>query len=502
MASRTDILQVLKSANFGKRTAEEEREQLQNYFVETEYWRSVFNGDVDVIYGSKGSGKSAIYSLIAQSADALRDRGIIFTEGENPQGTTAFQILTEDAPVTEFQYTTLWKIYFCCLSAHQIKLQNIQNTSAKKVVDTLTDADLLPANFTLRRTIRYITEFLTRFFPKDIEGGVALDQNTGLPVGLTGKISLREPTAKQENQGVQSIDTLLDFCNDAFQEAGLSLWLLLDRLDVAFSEHRDIENLALRGLFRAYLDIRNLRAICPKIFLRSDIWRLITEQGFREASHIENTITIRWSEEDLLNLIVRRTLANESIWRFYDSNPKEIFASFDKQEAFLRHVFPDQVDSGVNKPTTFNWILSRTSDEAQWPAPREIIHFLNELRDVQIARYERGEEAPSEGRLFEQISFKEALPAVSRAKLEQTVYAEAPHLKKYIEYLRERKATQNLKTLCDIWGLPEHECKKVAGELEASGVLRPFGRRDRNEWQVPFLYRPALDLVQGREENA
>jgi hypothetical protein len=501
MASRTDVLELLKNTNFGKRTAEEEREQLHTYFVETEYWRSVFGGEIDVIYGAKGSGKSAIYSLIAQNTDALRERGIIFTEGENPQGATAFQILTEDDPVTEFQYNTLWKLYFCCLAANEMRAHQIENANASRVIDALSDANLLPASFTLRRTIRYITDFLKTFFPKDIEAGVALDQNTGLPVGLSGKISLREPTASQEQQGIQSVDTLLECSNAAFKEAGLCLWLLLDRLDVAFSEHKEIENLALRGLFRAYLDMRNLRALCPKIFLRSDIWRLITETGFREASHIEKTITIRWSEEDLLNLIIRRALANKTIWEFYDVDPGEILASFDKQEQFFRRIFPSQVDSGINKPTTFNWLLSRTSDEAPWPAPREIIHFLNELRDVQIARYERGEDAPSEERLFEQISFKEALPAVSRAKLEQTVYAEAPHLKQYIEALRERKATQNLKTLRQIWQLDENECKRVAGELESVGVLKPFGRADRKEWQVPFLYRPALELVQGREEG-
>ena len=52
----------------------------------------VFNGEVDVVYGPKGSGKSATYNLITQSADELFDRRIVLVSGENPQGAPAFKI--------------------------------------------------------------------------------------------------------------------------------------------------------------------------------------------------------------------------------------------------------------------------------------------------------------------------------------------------------------------------------------------------------------------------
>jgi len=55
---------TLQSSTFGSRVAEDEGEDLKSYFVETEQWRKVIAGDVDVIYGSKGAGKSALYSLL------------------------------------------------------------------------------------------------------------------------------------------------------------------------------------------------------------------------------------------------------------------------------------------------------------------------------------------------------------------------------------------------------------------------------------------------------
>ena len=41
------------------------------YFVETDQWNRIYNGGVDVIYGAKGSGKSAIYHLMMNKEGEL-----------------------------------------------------------------------------------------------------------------------------------------------------------------------------------------------------------------------------------------------------------------------------------------------------------------------------------------------------------------------------------------------------------------------------------------------
>ena len=93
MRSRASIL---TKAVFGSRIAEEEIDRLQLYFVETEQWRKVLAGDVDIVFGAKGSGKSALYSLLVARKDELRlGRRTIFLAGENPRGTPAFRDLTQ-----------------------------------------------------------------------------------------------------------------------------------------------------------------------------------------------------------------------------------------------------------------------------------------------------------------------------------------------------------------------------------------------------------------------
>ena len=66
---------ILQSCKFGERVAEEESSELEKYFVETDQWARTYRGEVDVIYGPKGSGKSALYSLLIQRTNHLFDRG-------------------------------------------------------------------------------------------------------------------------------------------------------------------------------------------------------------------------------------------------------------------------------------------------------------------------------------------------------------------------------------------------------------------------------------------
>jgi hypothetical protein len=153
----------------------------------------------------------------------------------------------------------------------------------------------------------------------------------------------------------------------------------LDRLDVAFVENEELEQNALRALFRVYLDLLGSQNLKLKIFLRTDIWNRITKVGFREASHITRHVTISWDRASLLNLIVRRALHNASLRKHYGVVPAELLVSSEAQTNFFFRLFPDQVDVGPNKPTTLDWLLTRTRDGTQLNAPRELIsRFLRE----------------------------------------------------------------------------------------------------------------------------
>jgi len=88
-----DKHEILRIISFGQRVAEEETDVLATYFVETDQWQRLYQGDIDIVYGPKGSGKSALYSLLLAKSTEMFDRNILLVAGENPRGATAFRLL-------------------------------------------------------------------------------------------------------------------------------------------------------------------------------------------------------------------------------------------------------------------------------------------------------------------------------------------------------------------------------------------------------------------------
>jgi len=277
--------EILKQSTFGKRVAEEEIDALGEYFVRTSLYERILAGHVDVIYGAKGSGKSAIYFSLLKADNDLFGSGILVKSGENPRGTPAFKDLVADPPATEEEFRGLWKLY--CLSLVGVVLRDfkVAGDEARKVISYLESAELLPAGETLAALIRRSLDYVRNFARlESVEGGLKIDPTTGLPAGLTGKITLREPAAAESKAGMQSLDALINLANTALGKANYKLWILLDRLDVAFADSPELETNALRALFKTYLDLTSQDNIRLKIFLRRIFGKELRRAGFEKAA--------------------------------------------------------------------------------------------------------------------------------------------------------------------------------------------------------------------------
>jgi hypothetical protein len=482
--------QVLSNSEFGERVAEEEADALSEYFVETENWNSVFSGKTDIVYGPKGSGKSALYSLLVYRTDALFDRRIILVAGENPRGAPAFQNLSVTPPESEEVFVNLWKLYILTLLNNVFSSFGIGAVEATTLRAHLSREGLADVDKSLSSYVQGALEYVRSIFAREmqsIEAGLSFDSVSQLPTGVSGKITFREPGPKQRAQGFVSINQLFELASSAAEKSEFSFWILLDRLDVAFAENSELEKNALRALFRAYLDLSAYRKIKLKIFLRTDIWNRIIEEGFREASHITKHVTISWNEASVINLIARRFLRNQAIVQSYNVDVADALKSAEEMLKIFYRITPDQVDVGEKSPLTLKWILSRTSDATGVYSPREIIHFLNALKSEQLKRYENGIRPPQDERLFERATFKEALPEVSKVRLEQTLYAEHPSKKKYIEALREKKTNQSLETLASIWEVDGDTAERIAEELVTAGFFEKRRDNDALRYWVPFI---------------
>jgi hypothetical protein len=489
-----DCQSVLRTLSFGQRIAEEERDYLAKYFVETDQWRRMYSGEVDIVYGAKGSGKSALYFLLLDRSDSFERSGIRLITGENPRGTPVFRDLTTEPPASEREFVALWKLYILSLLGREVLRLDLKSPAALNLVEKLRAAELLEPGGSLQALLKGVRDYIRRF--SGFEGGVSIDSVSGAPSGLTGKILFEQPSTEQRRAGLASIDDLFETANEALEGVGRSAWILLDRLDVAFAETDELEQNALRALFRTYLDLQGFARLRLKIFLRSDIWSRLTESGFREASHLTRTVTISWNRTSLLNLIVRRALQSEGLCQLYSVDEQLLLSAAD-QETLFYWMFPDQVESGSNKPKTLEWLLSHTQDSSNQTAPRELIHLLNSIRDTQYRKLELGEAPPDSSQLFTRPAIKEGMPEVSRTRLEQTLYAEYPSLRVYCEKLRGEKSAQTPDSLEKIWDMERAQALSVARKLVEVGFFEERIVKDLLIFWVPFLYRDALELVQG-----
>ncbi len=491
-------LELIQKVTFGESIAELEAQKLKDYFLKTEFWKLIRNGTNDIVYGAKGAGKSAIYTSITNDIDTLFDEGILVSIAENPTGNTAFSTLKNDPPTTETEFIRLWKLYFLVITAQIFEEYGINDKHAKKVRDILTDCSLIPAQNKLASFLKVCFDFMRSFKNgKEVSTTAEFNPQTGMYSGQKFSLSFGEPTKNDFEKGLIPIEHAYDLLQKSLFENKIKLWIIIDRLDVAFLESEELETNALRALFKAYLDLAQFNEIKIKVFLRDDIWQRITSEGFREASHITKFQNLQWSKESLLNLISRRILDNSELVSTLGLNKIAILSDITKQEQLFYRLFPAQIDLGSRKSATLDWLLSRTMDGKGANSPRELIQLFTHARTIESKRQESGINELEGDQLISRQAFKEAVYEVSKQRLEQTIYAEFPALKQYIELLRGDKAEQSAETLMIKWSLEKKETLDVAKKIVSIGFFEQRGEILNPKYKIPFMYRPYLDITQG-----
>jgi len=117
-----------------------------------------------------------------------------------------------------------------------------------------------------------------------------------------------------------------------------------------------------------------------------------------------------------------------------------------------------------------------------------------------MQQFDIGANLPQGENLFSGATIREALKEVSKVRLEQTIYPEHPRLRDFISRLEGEKATQTLTTLARIWGTDGTLTAKTADEMVQIGVFERPSAKQTVEFRVPFLYRDALRLIQGKAD--
>jgi hypothetical protein len=484
--------EVLQSVSFGEQVAEDERKQLAAYFVRTAPAQQLIDGKVDVVYAPKGAGKSALYGHLITTADDFEGRGIVVIACEKPLGEPVFRDLVTELPnPSEGILRHLWSLYFAMLVGHEFRKRGFSD--ARGITETLQDADLLPAEFSLRAVWRAAISFVQRAAPSGMEGGVEFAPGTLQPSGVTWKILFRDPTVDEKRLGRVSVASLLAKADEVLRAHNLNVWLTLDRLDVAFPRNSTLEEIALRALFRTYLDLKEQEHIRLKIFLRNDIWERITKRGFPEASHIRRAVRIRWERKDLVHLVCRRLVTSKMLRDFFGVSQSDVLATIDSQASFLNRVIQRPPDLASDKDA-IDWLLMGIRDGTGQAAPRELIHLLVTAQMKQLDLWRVEEEQDDGTHLISARALQSALPDVSQSRLDQTLYAEYPDVERWVVRLRGENPAQSLVALGRLWETSPESARAAASTLIEVGFFESLGTASSPTYQVPILYRSALSM--------
>ncbi len=483
------LIDILKQIDLGDSVAENEQDQIVNYFVKTEAWEMVSKGQVDIIYGGKGTGKSALYLLLMQQREKMKEVGIHLIAGEEVAEAPVFRTLNDDErKLTENEFRNLWKAYILTLVGNYAKNNLSQISGLSKIISLLEDEGFIPVTG-LKRVFKVAYDKITRS-----------QYTLEMPEGMKYTIVLGETTLEEDQAGKISAKEMLSQIDQILAASNIEIWILFDRLDVAFTDP-EVESPALRALFRVYRDFASFKSIKLKIFLRDDIWDRITrETGFREQSHITRTYTIRWNKDSLRHLILNRFYNNQVIEE-YAGLPKDRVLGHENAQKFVFDlIFQKQIEPGPKQLETLEWILSRIQDGKQNPAPREVIHLIKAAREQQVRIEEvGGTGSQPAGILLSENALKQALDDVSRQKV-NTIWSEYPELRKYVEAFEGVKTGhthETLKKLFESQGLPIDDLSKFIKQLVDIGFFREKRGVDLMKYWIPFIFRPYLSMIHG-----
>lgn len=330
---------VLQSLTLGSSAAENEFRTLSSYFVETSEFLRTLRGEVNVVAGRKGSGKTAIFF---QSRDVFRaEKGAIVTDlkPESHQLSLFREELLKIVDVGAFDHSLAAFWYFLLLSEVLLTMKrNLEYRSRvdSRALDTLQEIDRVLDSYQINESGDFTTRInrLSRFVVQEIDAAKKRRQSIS-PEFLTNIIF---------RGGINDLKKMV------FQYVGNNdrVTLLFDNIDKGWPangvDEFDVRLVrllveALDKIKRDFLAAK--REFLSVVFLRNDIYEMLVE-GTPDRGKA-GQVRIDWTDRAKLRQVIFKRLQasagatatnfNELWQRFFP----ESVANQDSFEFFVDH---------------------------------------------------------------------------------------------------------------------------------------------------------------------
>lgn len=504
-----DIANLLQKLDLGSSVAESDT-LLEVARVETSAFTDLLNDRIDLLPGTKGSGKSALFRIFVDFLPdlLLRHHKVVVAHGVQSPGDPIFHTFSNQfSKLNEQEFISFWCIYLVSLAHEQfikgnkytdyLREASTEIESFRRACQTAKIPEI-KAKKSLREILQWALHVLASWKPTltyKIPNG-----SGDLQLGLFGS----PQTDIAKNKHAEQDDSLPKYVNDIREaleqiltKANLSLWLMIDRLDEIFPRRSQLERTALRGLLRA-MRFFSSQAIRVKIFLRDDILDQVArgENGFTALTHItvRQADTLRWADDQILSMVVKRLFANRDMSSYLDINAEKLEASADYRSTAFYKVFPPTVHIGPKQSSTLRWIYNRCADGRGVVTPRDVIDLLIRAKQRQHDDCAANVDGKSNW-IIGSSALLYGLQELSIRKKQTYLQAEFPHLWKHIANFVGGKTEYDEKSMQKVLG---KNWKAIADDLLSIGLFSRKTRGGRPVYWVPFLYRYSLDLTQGK----
>lgn len=297
---------LLERLSFGASAAENEFSELSAYYLETDQFQRALRGEVRLVVGRKGSGKTAIF---AQVRDRIRKERQNVVLDLRPDG---YQLLKFKEMVLRFlgqgalehTITAFWEYLLLLEICHK-----------------LLEKDRLPHTRDLRLLEPY--RRLSALYESDryVSEGDFSERLSGLLQHITDDYQSKYGTNANVTLSQQEITELL-YRHDVnelreqvveYLRLKRALYLLFDNLDKGWPTHglTTADITILRALLEATRklerQLQRREITCYTLaFLRNDVYELLVSETPDRGK--EGRVALDWSDPDLLRELVRRRL--------------------------------------------------------------------------------------------------------------------------------------------------------------------------------------------------
>lgn len=447
-----------KQLNFGALAAERDI-GLRQYFLESDAFTRFLNGQKFIALGNRGTGKSAIFRMVAERQKA--NGGIIVQLSPDD---CSYEIMNQamaaeakGAWVKQGAYSAAWKHVIYLLAMKQATNQGarFKTGAAEKVYAHLRDKHAGVETNPVGALISYVKR-LESFKVGSYEAAIKTEK-------------------LQQLYKLEELAALLPHFDEMCKAK--PVWVLVDELDKGWDGSEDAKAF-VAGLFQAAVSInQSTPNVHVLVSLRKELYDNIPAL-YDDAQKVRDYMElIEWDEPRLFELVARRV--RHSVPELATSSAADAWNA----------IFTETLDyRGAN---SFNYIIDRTLYR-----PRELIQFCN---DVAQAGVNKGEAAlPADYRL---ISEAEHQYSAGRTKDIAAEYKfQFPGLSSVFETFR------GLPYNFDREGLELHCLRIATGEIRVDAAAKWAIDQDPEVmidtlWHVGFLKALAVGGIKARRRS-